>query len=192
MIILIGGSSHVGKTYFAQKLLERLSFPYLSLDHLKMGFIRTNRTSLTVEDDEEMRGFLWPFAAEIIKTALENRQNLIVEGCYIPENWKNSFTETDLNEIRSVFIVMSEAYLRSRFDDVCRYADVIEHRLCDDPNLDRLILCSQEFRESCMRNHTPLVEIDSEFDPDVILIELLQILGLCSDHHPEHTEICLS
>ena len=178
MVILLGGSSHVGKTFFAQKLLERFHFPYLSLDHLKMGFIRTKLTSLTVEDDEEMRRFLWPFAAEIIKTALENNQNLIVEGCYIPEDWKRSFTEAELGGIRSVFLVMSESYLRSYFSDVCRYADVIEHRVCDDPDLERLILCSREFKQSCIRNQSPYLEIDGVFDPGLILNEIIRILGI--------------
>lgn len=178
MVILLGGSSHVGKTFFAQKLLEQFHFPYLSLDHLKMGFIRTKLTSLTIEDDEEMRRFLWPFAAEIIKTALENNQNLIVEGCYIPEDWKRSFTEAELGGIRSVFLVMSESYLRSYFSDVCRYADVIEHRVCDDPDLERLILCSREFKQSCIRNQSPYLEIDGVFDPGLILNEIIRILGI--------------
>ena len=39
MIILIGGAGCVGKTKLAQRLLERYKFPYLSLDHLKMGII---------------------------------------------------------------------------------------------------------------------------------------------------------
>ncbi len=44
MIILIGGSSHTGKTLMAQKLLEKYKFPYLSIDHLKMGLIRSGKT----------------------------------------------------------------------------------------------------------------------------------------------------
>ena len=36
MVILIGGASCVGKTLMAQKLMEKYSIPYLSLDHLKM------------------------------------------------------------------------------------------------------------------------------------------------------------
>ncbi len=177
MIILIGGSSHVGKTFFAQKLLEYLHYPYISLDHLKMGFIRTNRTKLTVNDDFEMRSFLWPFAAEIIKTALENSQNLIVEGCYIPENWKYSFSEAELNEIRSVFLIMSESYLRSQFDQVCKYSNVIEQRLCDELDLERLIQCSNDFRESCKRDLTPYIEIDDRFDVDILFEKILSVLG---------------
>ena len=41
MIILIAGASHTGKTALAQKLLEKYQYPYLSIDHLKMGLIRS-------------------------------------------------------------------------------------------------------------------------------------------------------
>ena len=85
MIILITGASHTGKTLLAQKLLEKYKYPYLSIDHLKMGLIRSGNTQLTpVSNDTELTDFLWPIVREIVKTAIENRQNLIVEGCYIP------------------------------------------------------------------------------------------------------------
>ena len=87
MIILITGASHTGKTLTAQKLLEAYRYPYLSIDLLKMGLIRSNNTDLTPEDDEELVDYLWPIVREIIKTAIENGQNLIVEGCYISYNW---------------------------------------------------------------------------------------------------------
>ena len=47
MIILITGASHTGKTVLSQKLLEKYRYPYLSIDHLKMGLIRSGNTSLT-------------------------------------------------------------------------------------------------------------------------------------------------
>ena len=86
MIILITGASHTGKTLFAQKLLEKYKYPYLSIDHLKMGLIRSKNTNLTPCDDEKLTDYLWPIVREMIKTAIENNQNLIVEGCYIPFN----------------------------------------------------------------------------------------------------------
>ena len=79
MIISITGASHTGKTLLAQRLLERYQYPYLSIDHLKMGLIRSGNTSLTPENDVELEGYLWPIVREIIKTAIENQQNLIVE-----------------------------------------------------------------------------------------------------------------
>ena len=51
MIILITGASHTGKTVLAQKLLEKYKIPYLSIDHLKMGLIRSGYTKLTPEED---------------------------------------------------------------------------------------------------------------------------------------------
>lgn len=47
MIVLITGASHTGKTVLAQKLLEKYHYPYFSLDHLKMGLIRSGYTALT-------------------------------------------------------------------------------------------------------------------------------------------------
>lgn len=84
MIILITGASHTGKTLLAQKMLEKYHYPYLSIDHLKMGLIRSGNTNLTPEDDDDLTTYLWPIVREMIKTAIENKQNLIVEGCYIP------------------------------------------------------------------------------------------------------------
>ena len=60
MILLITGASHTGKTALAQHLLETYHYPYLSLDHLKMGLIRSQYTTLTPSDDEELTEYLWP------------------------------------------------------------------------------------------------------------------------------------
>lgn len=76
MIIVISGSTHTGKTALSQKLMERYKIPYFSIDHLKMGLIRSGQTSLTVNDDKKLTPYLWSIAKEIIKTAIENRQNL--------------------------------------------------------------------------------------------------------------------
>ena len=92
MIFLITGASHTGKTALAQKLLEKYQYPYLSIDHLKMGLIRSGNTELTpMSNDIALTAYLWPIVREMIKTAIENQQNLIVEGCYIPFDWKNDF-----------------------------------------------------------------------------------------------------
>lgn len=129
MIVLITGASHTGKTSLAQKLLEKYNYPYLSIDHLKMGLIRSGYTKLTPEDDNELTDYLWPIVREIIKTAIENKQNLIIEGCYIPLNWAQDFEKQYLSHIRSFCLVMSERYIRNHFADIKSYANVIENRL---------------------------------------------------------------
>lgn len=77
MILLIAGASHTGKTALAQRLLEKYKYPYLSIDHLKMGLIRSKNTMLTpMSDNAALTSYLWPIVREIIKTAIENQQNL--------------------------------------------------------------------------------------------------------------------
>ena len=131
MVILITGASHTGKTVLAQRLLERYGYPYLSMDHLKMGLIRSGQTKLTPEDDDELTKYLWPIVREIIKTAIENRQNLIVEGCYVPYDWRRDFTDEYLDQIRFVCLAMTDRYIDAHFDEIKAHGSDIESRLDD-------------------------------------------------------------
>lgn len=132
MIILIAGASHTGKTKLAQNLLTKYNYPYLSIDHLKMGLIRSGNTNLTpMSSDCELTAYLWPIIKEMIKTAIENKQNLIVEGCYIPFDWQKDFEPEYLKHIKYYLLVMSENYIKAHFDDIKKYANVIETRIDD-------------------------------------------------------------
>ena len=132
MIILITGASHTGKTALAQRLLEKYKFPYLSIDHLKMGLIRSGNTKLTPMDDDKLTYYLWPIVREIIKTAIENEQNLIIEGCYIPFEWSKDFETEYLEHIKFHCLVMSEDYIKAHFTDIKEYANVVENRKDDE------------------------------------------------------------
>ena len=133
MIFLITGASHTGKTVLAQKLLEKYGYPYLSIDHLKMGLIRSGNTALTpMSDDADLTAYLWPIVREMIKTAIENKQNLIVEGCYIPFDWQKDFESEYLKAIKYYCLIMSEGYIKRHFADIKKYANVIENRLDDE------------------------------------------------------------
>lgn len=132
MVIIITGASHTGKTVLAQKLLERFGYPYLSIDWLKMGLIRSDHTDLTpLDDDDVLTAYLWPIVREMIKTIIENDQNLIVEGCYVPPDWRKDFDPAYLDRIRFLCLVMSESFIRSNFADIQRYACAAEHRIDD-------------------------------------------------------------
>jgi gluconate kinase len=112
MIILITGASHTGKTALAQKMLEKYKYPYLSIDHLKMGLIRSKNTNLTpLSSDKDLTNYLWPIVCEMVKTAVENNQNLIVEGCYIPKNWQNDFTQDYLKNIKYCCMMMIVVFI---------------------------------------------------------------------------------
>ena len=153
MILLIGGGTHAGKTKLAQGLLEKYHYPYLSMDHLKMGLIRSGQTDLTpMSADEALTAYLWPIVREMVRTAVENGQNLIVEGCYIPTDWAKDFGAEYQNHIRCLFLILSRAYIESHFDDITAHANDIEQRLDDDLNMDDLIRENEENLRRCMEH----------------------------------------
>ena len=161
MIILIGGASHAGKTVLAQRLLEKYHYPYLSIDHLKMGLIRSGQTTLTPMDDDKLTEYLWPIVREMIKTAIENGQNLIVEGCYIPFDWEKDFAPEYQKHIRCRCLIMSRNYIESHFDAICKHANAIEQRL-DDSGLSK---------DSLIRDNENALQLCKEHGCDYILLE---------------------
>ena len=168
MIILITGASHTGKTVLAQKLLEKYKYPYLSIDHLKMGLIRSGNTNLTPCDDEKLTDYLWSIVCEIIKTAVENRQNLIVEGCYIPFDWAKDFDKEYLDNIKYICLVMSEKYIKNHFADIKQHANIIENRLNDeDCTMESVLKDNAQFLESAQKHNVNYVLIDDEYKIEI-------------------------
>ncbi|WP_338999445.1 AAA family ATPase [Lactococcus garvieae] len=170
MIILITGASHTGKTAFAQRLLEKYKYPYLSLDHLKMGLIRSGNTLLTPEDDDKLKEYLWPIIREMIKTAIENKQNLIVEGCYIPLDWEKDFGKEYLDNIKCYCLIMSENYIRNHFSNIKEYASVIESRLDDDwCTLENVLIDNLQFLDLAKKYNVNIIYIDDKYKVDIEL-----------------------
>ena len=144
MVIIITGASHVGKTILAQRMLEKYKYPYFSIDHLK------------------------PIVREIIKTAIENEQNLIVEGCYIPFDWRNSFGEQYLQSIRFICLAMSDEYIDSHFEEIKSHGSDIETRL-DDSNCsaEQLKQDNHQIIEGYQSNGEQITLITESFDDSI-------------------------
>lgn len=166
MVVLICGASHTGKTNLAQNILERYGFPYCSIDHLKMGLIRSGQTNLTPEcDDAQLTAYLWPIVREMVKTAIENKQNLVVEGCYIPFDWKKDFDAAYLEQIRYLCLVMSERYIKAHFGDIKKYASVIECRLDDSYcTMESVLADNKEMLARCKEAGLPYCLIDAAYE----------------------------
>lgn len=171
MIILITGASHTGKTALAQRLLEKYHYPYLSIDHLKMGLIRSGNTDLTpMSADCDLTAYLWPIVREMIKTAIENNQNLIVEGCYIPFVWEKDFTQEYLSYIRFCCLVMSEKYIRNHFADIKAYANVIEKRMDDeDCTMESVLEDNANMLALACEHNVPYLLIDDQYEVEIEL-----------------------
>ena len=168
MVILIRGTTHTGKTFLAQQLLERLHFPYLSIDHLKMGLIRTNISPYTVYEDDKLTEYLWPIVVEIIKTNIENKQNIIIEGCYVPSNWKDSFTDLYLKEIKQKTLIMSEDFINENYDNILETEDIIEKRYCKD-ELSKEFLIEENKRnlQEAIIYSNDYILIDDQYEIDL-------------------------
>ncbi len=171
MVILIGGATHTGKTVLAQRLLERYHCPYLSIDHLKMGLIRSGQTSISLEEDEALTTYLWPIVREMIKTVIENKQHLIVEGCYIPFDFQKDFSAEELQQMRHRWLVMSEEYITSQFQAIKDHAHVVEQRL-DDTGLSvqQLILENKKTLKLCQEYQLDTCMIEKTYDIDITIL----------------------
>lgn len=168
MVILITGDTHTGKTILAQRLLEKYKYPYLSIDHLKMGLIRSGQTSLSPESpDSVLTDFLWPIVREIIKTCIENGQNMIVEGCYIPFDWEKNFSDDYLPYIDYVCLILSEKYIRRNFENIVRHENIIEKRQSTDVTIDNMIRINNYNLGQCISRKYKYVLIDEYYRIDI-------------------------
>lgn len=170
MIILISGTTHTGKTALAQRLTERYKIPYYSIDHLKMGLIRSGQTKLTADDDAELTPYLWSIVKEIIKTAIENGQNLIIEGCYIPFDWQNDFVGKYLPHIKFYCLIMTASYVEKNFSDIIKFENVIEKRTAGE-NVNKEILIKENTAnlQLCKKYGLPYILIDKNYKVEIDL-----------------------
>ena len=167
MVILIAGGTHTGKTMLAQRLLETAHWPYLSLDHLKMGLIRSGLCELSAEsDDAELTDYLWPIVREMVKTCIENAQNMIVEGCYIPFGWEKDFTTEYIRQIKYVCLIFGEEYIRNNFRDILKFENVIEQRPAAGLTVEDLCRTNEYNLRQCRSRNYDYILIDKEYRID--------------------------
>jgi putative acetyltransferase len=178
MIILIGGVGYAGKTLMAQRLLEKYNFPYLSVDHLKMGLYRSgDKCDFTPEDSAEAIGEkLWGILKGIILTNIENKQNLIVEGVYLlPKETSKLESETGgleedyKNQIISFCLGFSAGYIEKNFHElILGNKNAIEERLCEsEQTLEEYIAENQKLRDLCGKYNVKYFEIQRDYNKEI-------------------------
>ena len=100
----------------------------------------------------------------MIKTAIENNQNLIVEGCYIPLDWRKDFDERYLPSIRFICLAMTDEYIDAHFDEIKEHASTIESRLDDTScTAQSLKADNHAYIHACHVNGEKVTYIDSGF-----------------------------
>ena len=169
MVILISGTTHTGKTALSQRLMEKYKIPYFSIDHLKMGLIRSGKTSLTVNDDKGLTPYLWSIVKEMIKTSIENKQNIIIEGCYIPFDWQKDFDESYLQEINFFCLIMTTEYIENNFSEILKFESIIEKRITPDINKADLIADNKTNLKLCKEYDLEYILIDKNYKIEIEL-----------------------
>lgn len=170
MVILIGGVSCSGKTVMAQKLLEKYHITYLSIDHIKMGIVRgTDNCEFSTDDsDDFITVKIWPIVKGIIMTNIENAQNIIIEGCYIPPDKINDFDSYYLDKIISLFIGFSEKYIIENFESgILSHASDLEARGEEDRPIKWFIESHKALKIICHQNNQKYFEIQKNYEKEI-------------------------
>ena len=130
-----------------------------------MGLIRSKNTTLTVEDDEELTQYLWKIIKEMIKTNIENKQNIIIEGCYIPFDWKKDFEEEYVKEIQYICLIMTEEYIKNNYQDIIKYENIIEQRKQQESiDIENLIEENKYNLNMCEKYKNRYILINDKYD----------------------------
>lgn len=171
MVILLSGNSCTGKTLMSQKLLEKYKIPYLSIDHLKMGFYRgDSNCGFTPMDSNEVIGEkLWPIIKGIIMTNIENNQSIIIEGCYILPHFIKDFEMSYSNQIIPVFLGFSTKYIEENFiANIVKHRNAIETRIYpEERTITELINEHDEFRKKCIKSGVEYFEIVNNYEEEI-------------------------
>ncbi|MBI9011522.1 MAG: 2-phosphoglycerate kinase [Clostridiales bacterium] len=171
MIIIISAASCSGKTLMSQTLLEKYKIPYYSIDHIKMGIFRADENcGFTPCDSNEKIGLaLWPMLKGIIKTSIENSQNLIIEGCYILPEFLKEFEEEYAEKIISIFFGFSKQYVQTKFETgILKHRCVVEKRGYDEERpVHNFIEEHQYFKLKCQLYDQPYFEINTDYEEEI-------------------------
>ena len=171
MVILIGGNGCTGKTLMAQTLLEKYKIPYISIDHLKMGIYRSDKNCgfTPLDSNEKIGEILWPIIKGIIMTNIENRQSLIIEGCYLLPHRIKEFDQPYKDEIISVFLGFSEDYIEKHLKgEIIQNRNAIEQRMYpEDRSVTQFISEHEKFRKHCLEQGVKYFEIKQDYEEEI-------------------------
>lgn len=133
-----------------------------------MGLIRSAQCTLSADSaDTELTDYLWPIVREMIKTCIENNQNYIVEGCYIPFGWEKDFSTEYLQQMQYICLIFSKNYINNHFHDISLHEKVIENRLSTNLIKEDLIKTNEFNLEQCILHHYNYILIDSDYKIDI-------------------------
>jgi len=157
----------------SQKLLEQYNMPYFSIDHLKMGLYRShpNCGFTPLDDPMYIAKKIWPIVKEMVMTAIENDQNMIVEGCYLFPDMVKEFEGAYLNKIISVFLGFSSQYIKDNFESsIIKHAGSIESRGPEERPISQFVSEHDDFRRRCIDSQVNYFEIIQDYEKEILKV----------------------
>ena len=182
MIIMVTGATHTGKTLMTKRMLRKCSYALISMDTLKMGLIRSNNTDLTPMDDDLLTEYLWPIVKEMIKTSVENEQDMIVEGCYVPFEWRKELEEKYTSQVKFVCLAMTDEFIDKHFEDIKKHSTVAEKRLDDDITVEGLKADNKKVIEGFKASGEEVTLIEDDYEKTID--DILRSLDLLEERTP--------
>lgn len=171
MVILLGGTSCVGKTLMSQNLLEKYKIPYFSIDNLKMGLYRSDSNCgfTPTDSNEVISERLWPILREMIKTIIENNQSIIIEGCYLSPKLLEDFEAKYSSKIVPLFLVFSKKYIEENFESkIIKHRSVIEMRnYPEERPVTQFIEEHNKIRKRCIECGAKYFEIEKDYEEEI-------------------------
>lgn len=161
----------------AGRLMRETGVSCVSMDHIKMGLIRSGLVDASpMDSDESITTWLWPVLREMILTCSENGQSIIIEGCYVDFDDVGSLPAgTQL-----VGLVMTEEYIRSRFATIAETASVSEHRLDDSwLNVEDLVAGNARFGAAMARAGLEPTIISADWESDTARLVINHVGNEC-------------
>ena len=174
-LILIGGTSHVGKSTLARRLAEDLGWNYLSTDQLARHPGRPWKTGdREVPDDvaehyndlttaqlmdavlQHYRSNVWPIVDAIVRSRLNNPFDLglVFEGSAILPEQVRASGHTRVN---AVWLTAEDDLIATRVRQCSGYVDLGEpERRLVDAFLGRSLAMNHFLTESALRNESAL------------------------------------
>ena len=193
-VVLIGGTSNVGKSTLAQALARRLGWSCVSTDSLGRhpgrpwtvaegpipAHVAEHYLSLSIEDlaTEQLRHYarMWPQIRSLIETHARDHAagGLIVEGSGV---WPDRVAEISDPEIAAIWLTASPATVRGRIYSASRYAVLADDAtILVDKFVGRSIRYNEMMLSAVRRLGLACVDVDDACSPGALLEQSLRLL----------------
>ena len=193
-VIIIGGTSHAGKSTLAQLLNNSLGWDYIATDYLARhpgrpwktaqnpvpshvsDHYRSLSADALVADVLRHYQTVWPTVSELVhQYAASSTAHLILEGSAAWPEWA---APLESDGVASVWLTASPAFLQQRIEEESRYAEATapEKELIEKFK-ERTLRYNQKMMEVVNRLGLASIDVEKVSTADALSAECLRLLS---------------